>query len=93
MNIVRNRWIPVSERLPEERDSIFAKLKRTDKWKNYMFEKTSTKVIVTICINDGSHIVTTAHTIDGRWKTDIFINGGEVIAWMLLPEPWKGERV
>lgn len=93
MNIVRNRWIPVSERLPEERDSIFAKLKGTDKWKNYMFEKTSTKVIVTICINDGSHIVTTAHTIDGRWKTDIFINGGEVIAWMPLPEPWKGERM
>lgn len=90
---VQTRWIPVSERLPEERDSIFAKLKGTDKWKNYMFEKTSTKVIVTICINDGSHIVTTAHTIDGRWKTDIFINGGEVIAWMPLPEPWKGERM
>lgn len=25
-------WIPVSERLPEEHDSIFAKLYGTDKW-------------------------------------------------------------
>ena len=26
------RWIPVSERLPEEKETIFAKLKGTDKW-------------------------------------------------------------
>lgn len=28
-----NGWIPVSERLPEEHDSIFAKFKGTDNWK------------------------------------------------------------
>lgn len=39
--VERTRWIPVSEQLPEERDSIFAKLKGTDKWKTGMFEKTS----------------------------------------------------
>ena len=27
-------WIPVTERLPEEHDSIFAKFKGTEKWKN-----------------------------------------------------------
>ena len=32
-------WIPVSERLPEEHDSIFAKFKGTDNWKRGMFEK------------------------------------------------------
>lgn len=34
-----NGWTPVSERLPEEHDSIFAKLKGTDNWKRGMFEK------------------------------------------------------
>lgn len=34
-----NGWIPVSERLPEEHDSIFAKFKGTDNWKRGMFEK------------------------------------------------------
>ena len=82
-------WIPVSERLPEERDSFFAKFKGTDKWKNGMFEKTSSKVIVTVCSDDGSRRTTTANTIDGRWKTDIILRGDEVIAWMPLPEPYR----
>lgn len=87
----QSRWIPVSERLPEERDSIFAKLKGTDKWKKGMFEKTSRTVIVTVCSDDGSRRTTTANTIDGRWKTDIILSGDEVVAWMQMPEPWKGE--
>lgn len=29
----KSRWIPVTERLPEEHDSIFAKLKVTEEWK------------------------------------------------------------
>ena len=82
-------WIPVSERLPEERDSFFAKFKGTDKWKNGMFEKTSSKVIVTVCSDDGSRRTTTANTIDGRWKTDIILRGDEVIAWMPMPEPYR----
>lgn len=82
-------WIPVSERLPEERDSFFAKFKGTDKWKNGMFEKTSSKVIVTVCSDDGSCRTTTANTIDGRWKTDIILRGDEVIAWMPMPEPYR----
>ena len=87
----QTRWIPVSERLPEERDSIFAKFKGTDKWKNGMFEKTSSTVIVTVCSDNGSRRTTTAKTIDGRWETDIILSGNEVIAWMPLPEYWKGE--
>lgn len=86
-------WIPVSERLPEERDSIFAKFKGTDKWKKGMFEKTSSTVIVTVCSDDGSRRTTTANTIDGRWKTDIILSGDEVIAWMPLPEPYRESEV
>ena len=41
-------WIPVSERLPEERDSIFKKFKGTSKWNPMMFEKTSGYVIATV---------------------------------------------
>ena len=33
-------WIPCNEKMPEEHDSIFTKLKGTDKWSNAMFEKT-----------------------------------------------------
>lgn len=86
-------WIPVSERLPEERDSIFAKFKGTDKWEKGMFEKTSSTVIVTVCSDDGSRRTTTANTIDGRWKTDIILSGDEVIAWMPLPEPYRESEV
>lgn len=86
--VERTRWIPVSERLPEERDSIFAKFKGTDKWKNGMFEKTSGTVIVTVCSNDGSYRTTTAHTNDGKWKINTFLHEEKVVAWMPLPEPY-----
>lgn len=32
-------WIPVSERLPEEHDSIFMRFYGTEKWKEGMFKK------------------------------------------------------
>ena len=86
--VERTRWIPVSERLPEEKDSIFAKFKGTDKWKNGMFEKTSGTVIVTVCSNDGSYRTTTAHTNDGEWKINTFLHEEKVVAWKPLPEPY-----
>lgn len=81
-------WIPCSERLPEEHDSIFAKLKGTDKWNNAMFEKTSEEVNATIEFEDGKRKVKTLHTIDGRWSEG---NRGikfKVIAWQPLPEEY-----
>lgn len=92
MEIVRNRWIPVTERMPIEYDSIFAALKGTDKWKNGMFEKTSKNVLVTIVYEDGSSGTHVARTIDGKWKTESFLfDCNEITAWMPLPEPWRGE--
>ena len=86
-----NGWIPVSERLPEERDSIFAKFKGTDNWKRGMFEKTSRYVIATVVFDDGTVLVEQAHTTDGIWRTDKKFLGGTVVAWMDYPEPYKEE--
>lgn len=83
------RWIPVTERLPEEHDSIFAKFKGTDNWKRGMFEKTSKYVIATVVYDDGTILTERAHTTDGIWKTESPVLGGKVIAWMPFPEPYK----
>lgn len=82
-------WIPCSERLPEERDSIFAKLKGTDKWSDAMFEKVSDDVNVTVEFEDGTKKTMTSHTIDGKWKNEFKIVKSKVIAWQPLPEPYK----
>lgn len=84
-----NGWIPVSERLPEEHDSIFAKFKGTDNWKRGMFEKTSKYVIATVVFDDGAVLVEQAHTTDGIWRTDNEVLGGTVVAWMDYPEPYR----
>lgn len=84
-----NGWIPVSERLPEEHDSIFAKFKGTNNWKNGMFEKTSKYVIATVVFDDGTALVELAHTTDGIWRTDKKVLGGTVVAWMDFPIPYK----
>ncbi len=84
-----SEWILVDDRLPEERDSIFAKFKGTDKWKTGMFEKTSDTVIVTVCDDGGKHRTTTAHTNDGEWKINTFLHEEKVVAWTPLPDPYR----
>lgn len=85
-------WIPCSERLPEEHESMFAKLKYTDKWDDCMFEKISDEVNVTVEFENGQRKTMTLHTCDGKWRTDIRIVKFEVIAWQPLPEPYKGDE-
>lgn len=82
-------WIPVSERMPEEHDSIFAKFKGTDNWKRGMCEKISKYVIATVVFDDGTVLVEQAYTTDGIWRTDKKVFGGTVVAWMDYPEPYK----
>lgn len=84
-----NGWIPVTERLPEEHDSVFVKLKGTNKWSESMFEKTSCKVIVTVKYADGTLLTETAHTTDGKWKLAHPTFNGTVIAWKPFPNPYK----
>ena len=81
-------WIPCSERLPEEKQSIFAKYKGTAKWQKSFWEKQSDIVLVAIACKDGYRLVTTARTVDAVWNCDqLAIRGSKVIAWQPLPEP------
>lgn len=84
-------WIPCSQRLPEEHDSMFAKLKGTDKWNNAMFERISDNVNVTVEFEDGQRKAITLHTVDGKWKRDSIVKF-EVVAWQPLPEPYNPDR-
>lgn len=81
-------WIPVEERLPKEHDSVFAKLKGTDKWYSGMFEKRSDEVIVTCEYGDGTRVTKTSKTIDGKWSIETkSISKLKVLFWQPLPEP------
>lgn len=83
------QWIPCSERLPEE-----------DFWsgRGRQFSK---HVLVTIVnhANDDEHFTDIAQTVDGIWQLSHDVDGDcslpnwcEVIAWMPLLEPYKGEE-
>ncbi len=87
-------WILVSERLPEEHDSMFAKFKGTDKWKSAMFEKISDVVNVTVADENGKAVTTHAHTIDGKWCCDLLgLNKScRITAWCPYPAPYQPEE-
>lgn len=84
-------WIPCSEAMPEERDSMFKKFKGTNSWNRAMFERISDEVNVTVEFDDGRRITKTMHTTDKKWRKDS-ITSGKVIAWMPLPEPYRGDK-
>ena len=85
-------WIPVSERLPEEHESIFAKLYKTDRWEPLMFKKISDEVLAVVKFEDGTRKVKTIHTRDGEWRFINLYKAKEVTHWMPLPEPPKEEN-
>lgn len=87
-----DKWISVDDVMPAEKNSIFAKLKGTDKWNSVMWEKTSGEVIVCIEFEDGTRKTTVAKTHDGIWKLDMPILKQKVTHWMPLPELPKEER-
>lgn len=84
-------WIPVSERLPKEHDSIFAKLYGTDKWSDSLWRTQSKEVFVTLEYEDGIRTVKSSHTTDGKWSVEkkTTLSKFKVVAWMELPEPYK----
>ena len=87
-------WIPVSERLPEEHDSIFAKLYGTDKWNDAFWRAQSKDVLVTIEYEDGVRTVKSSHTTDGKWVIEkrAKFSKCKVVAWMSFPKPMKEEE-
>ena len=84
-------WIPVTERLPDEHESLFARYKGTDKWCNGMFTTISDLVIVCAECENGKCIVKTATTIEGVWKVKDRFYPCRVTHWMPMPHPPKGE--
>lgn len=84
-------WIPVSEGLPKEHDSIFAKLYGTDKWTSALWRTRSKEVLVTIEDENGARTVKSSHTTDGKWwiEKKTTLSKFKVIAWMPMPEPYK----
>lgn len=84
-------WIPVKDRLPDEHESLFARYKDTDKWRNAMFTRISDRVIVCAEYENGKRIVKTANTVDGVWKVKDIFHPCKVTHWMPMPHPPKGE--
>ena len=85
-------WIPVSEGLPKEHRSIFAKWFGTDKWNSNLWRTSSNRVLVTVKYDDGTRLVKESHTHDGEWTVEKKNINCKVIAWMSLPKPYKGEE-
>lgn len=85
----KRRWIPVTERLPDEHESLFARFKDTDKWSNGMFMSISDLVIVCAERENGERVVKIANTVDGVWKVKDSFYPCNVTHWMPLPEPPK----
>lgn len=82
------KWIPCEERLPEEHESYFAKIGKKGKG---LWQTQSDPVLVTAVFDkDGTRIVETAYTKDGKWDVRTAIIKRKVIAWMPMPEPYEG---
>ena len=86
-----NDWIPVTERLPEERDSILQKLKEQTNGCLECSKKVSRAVLVTVEYPGKKRLVEVAHTTDGKWKMNVLQDNGKVIAWRSYPAPYKEE--
>ena len=84
-------WIPVSEKLPEEHDSIYAKFYGTDKWNDAFWRTKSKEVLVTIEYEDGTRIVESSHITDDKWRIEkkTTLSKFKIVAWMPLPNPYK----
>ena len=89
---IPDSWIPVTKKMPEEKDTMFAKFWGTDKWNEYMFRGRSELVEVTVELEDGTRYTDASRTRDGKW--DIEMDHGavkkKVVAWKPMSAPWRG---
>ena len=75
-HFVRNHWIPVTERLPDDDTLMLV---------NYIDHRPDAMDIWI-----GWHEMENVWYIDGEEHSRE--RGNEVVAWMPLPEPWEGEQ-
>ena len=74
------RWIPCSERMPDE-----------DYWLGGLGKQFSSNVLVSIVNpSDEDSWVDISHTIDGEWALEL-PRYCKILAWTYLPEPYRGE--
>ena len=74
--------------LPPEHDSMYAKLKGTEKWHEGMHEKESDYVQATVEYFDGTRTVSHLRTKDGKWN-NLGITTIKVIAWKPMSPVYK----
>lgn len=82
-------WISVKDKMPQERETIFTKLKGTKQWNPNMFMKSSDDVRVAVRFEDGTRMVSHDHTFDGKWyseKEEAAYPKRTVTHWMPNPE-------
>ena len=85
-----NDWISVKDRLPAEKESMFAKYHATELWSRAMWLKESEKVLVCVAFPDGGQKVTVGTLQDGKWRTTVSpVIPHTVTHWMPMPEPPK----
>ena len=79
------RWIPCSERLPDEKDAGILKKLGTNRRSEYVLATVEVK---------GERMTVTACTYDSVWHWDkkYAFPTWKVVAWMPLPEPYRGEK-
>lgn len=70
-------WIPVEERLPEERKEVLAQFVVRVRHTNWQV--------------DEAIYIHTLYYEEGHWKSFNWIPNGKVVAWQPLPNPYKGE--
>ena len=79
------RWIPCSERLPEE-----------DYWTGANFQYSASALMTVYNAEDEETIIDYGHTVDGKWYSEttncLVPSWWEVLAWMPLPEPYREEK-
>ena len=81
----KGKWIPCSERMPEEKDAGILKRLGTSKRSEFVLATVEVK---------GERMTVTACTYDGKWNWDMkyAFPDYKIIAWMPLPEPYKGDN-
>lgn len=83
-----NQWIPCSERLPEEDTEVLISYRYKDG------EGDTSNVDIDITSYGQMYFGGNQVGNYKHWRApfEYFESNYEVIAWMPLPEPWKGER-